>query len=98
MISTENVDDLREAGIHYIVGARLDNLTKALFAQVDDTLERKDGSIIRLKTDIGSLICSFSKKRYNKDKHERQINGNQPMILDLNSNQEFANKGYLCTY
>ncbi len=72
MISTENVDDLREAGIHYIVGVRPGNLKKALLAQVDDTLERKDGSIIRIETDRGSLICSFPKKRYNKDKHEMQ--------------------------
>lgn len=33
-------------------------------------LHREDGSIIRLKTDNGYLICSFSKKRYNKDKYE----------------------------
>ena len=70
MISTKNVDNLREVGIHYIVGARLGNITKLLFTQIDNTLERKDGSIIRLKTDKGFLICSFSKKRYNKDKHE----------------------------
>ncbi|MFO0479243.1 MAG: hypothetical protein ACK50L_10790, partial [Bacteroidota bacterium] len=35
-------------------------------------LPRADGSIIRLNTENGYLICSFSKKRYNKDKYEMQ--------------------------
>lgn len=35
-------------------------------------MSREDGSTIRLKTDKGFLVCSFSKKRYNKDKHEMQ--------------------------
>lgn len=72
MISTDNIDDLREAGIHYIVGARLGNLTKGLLKQIDEALPRIDGSTIRLKTDKGFLICSFSKKRFNKDRHDMQ--------------------------
>lgn len=75
MISTANIDALRGANIHYIVGARLGNLSSTVFKDMDNRLKREDGSIIRLKTDNGYLICSFSKQRYKKDKYEmdRQI-------------------------
>lgn len=72
MISTENVDALRAEKINYIVGARLGNIPSELLEQIDTKLPRKDGSTIRLKTERGHLICSFSKKRYNKDKYEMQ--------------------------
>lgn len=72
MISTENVDALRAEKINYIVGARLGNITSELLEQIDTKLSRTDGSTVRLKTERGDLICSFSKKRYNKDKHEMQ--------------------------
>lgn len=70
MISTENVDALRAEKINYIVGARLGNIPSELLEQIDTKLPRKDGSTIRLRTERGHLICSFSKKRYNKDKYE----------------------------
>src|SRR5699024_9791259 len=70
MISTENIEALQQAGIHYIVGARLGNIGKGLFKKIDTKLPREDGKIIRLRTEKGFLICSFSKKRYNKDKYE----------------------------
>lgn len=72
MISTENVDALRAEKINYIVGARLGNIPSELLEQIDTELPRKDGSTIRLKTERGHLICSFSKKRHNKDKYEMQ--------------------------
>lgn len=72
MISTENVEALRAEKINYIVGARLGNVAADLLATIDTNLSRTDGSVIRLKTKSGYLICSFSKKRYNKDKYEMQ--------------------------
>ena len=36
---------------------------------------------MRLKTDNGYLICSFSKKRYNKDKYEMQKQIDRAMVL-----------------
>ena len=72
MIRTENVDALRAEKLNYIVGARLSNIPFKLLEQIDTKLPRKDGSTIRLKTERGHLICSFSKKRYNKDKYEMQ--------------------------
>jgi hypothetical protein len=75
MISTANIDALRQEHIHYIVGARLGNLSATVFKEMDSGLKREDGRVIRLKTDNGYLICSFSKQRYKKDKYEmdRQI-------------------------
>ncbi|QMU65898.1 MAG: IS1634 family transposase [Flavobacteriaceae bacterium] len=70
MISADNIQALKQEDIHYIVGARLGNLSSDMLTQIDNALKREDGKNIRLKTDKGSLICSFSKKRYNKDKHE----------------------------
>jgi transposase len=72
MISTENVAALRAEKINYIVGARLGNVSAELLTSIDAKLPKTDGSTIRLKTDNGYLICSFSKKRYNKDKYEMQ--------------------------
>jgi transposase len=70
MISADNIKALRAAGIHYIVGARLANLPQSIFEQIDDKIKREDGKTIRLHTDKGSLICSFSSTRYRKDKYE----------------------------
>lgn len=70
MISAQNVEALQAEKINYIVGARLGNAPSGLLATIDANLVRKDGNILRLKTDNGYLICSFSKKRYNKDKYE----------------------------
>lgn len=72
MISTENVSELKKEGIHYIVGARLGNLSQNIFEQIDKTIIREDGKIIRLKTDKGYLICSYSSTRYRKDKYEME--------------------------
>ena len=72
MISSDNVEALRAEKINYIVGARLGNVAADLLAEINARLSRIDGSIIRLRTDNGYLICSFSQKRYNKDKYEMQ--------------------------
>jgi hypothetical protein len=59
-------------GYLFLIGARLGNVSADILATIDAQLPRADGSIIRLKTENGYLICSFSKKRYNKDKYEMQ--------------------------
>lgn len=70
MISTANIAALRDEKINYIVGARLGNVAADLLYTIDTSLPRTEGSILRLQTHNGYLICSFSKKRYNKDKYE----------------------------
>lgn len=75
MISTTNIEALQKAHINYIVGARLGNTAIDLLEEIDKRLIREDGNLVRLKTEKGFLICSFSQSRYNKDKHDmnRQI-------------------------
>lgn len=72
MISVENIQALKENGINYIVGARLGNLSNDLIAKIDKNISRRDGKSIRIKTDNGYLICSYSSVRYRKDKYEME--------------------------
>jgi transposase len=72
MISTENVEQLNNNHINYIVGARLGNINKELFTKIDKMLIREDGKSIRIPTDNGFLICNFSSLRYRKDKYEME--------------------------
>jgi transposase len=72
MISSENIQQLTQNNINYIVGARLGNIPAALLETIDKTIIREDGKSIRLKTDNGYLICSYSSVRYRKDKYEME--------------------------
>lgn len=75
MISTDNINNLKAAKIDYIVGARLGNLQADILNSIDKQLPRTELANIRLKTNLGYLVCDFSKKRFNKDifEMERQI-------------------------
>ncbi len=70
MISKDNILALKENTINYIVGARLSNLSNELIEQINKKIIRQDGTSIRMNTDKGYLICSYSSVRYRKDKHE----------------------------
>ena len=70
MISTENVKQLTENNINYIVGARLGNIPATLLETINTNINREDGNNIRIKTDNGYLICSYSSVRYRKDLFE----------------------------
>jgi transposase len=72
MISVENIQALKENGINYIVGARLGNLSNELIEKIDKSISRRDDKSIRIKTDNGYLICSYSSVRYRKDKYEME--------------------------
>lgn len=72
MISRKNVGSLKAAGLSYIVGARLGNLSPALIQRIDRRLPRVDGACLRLKTEEGFLVLHFSSQRYAKDKHEME--------------------------
>ncbi len=72
MISADNIKSLKAQGIHYIVGARMGNLPQRVFEKVDAQMKPEEGKTIRLLTDKGYLICSFSCARYRKDKHEME--------------------------
>ena len=70
MISAENTKQLNQNNINYIVGARLGNISKEQLCKIDSTLIRENGKTIRIKTELGYLICSYSSIRYRKDKYE----------------------------
>jgi len=72
MISSENVEALIQNKIHYIVGARLGNISQELFETIDKTVVREDGKSIRIPTPNGFLVCSYSSLRYRKDKYEME--------------------------
>lgn len=70
MISSENITHLNQNEINYIVGARLGNLSIKLLGTIDEQIVRQDGKSIRIKTELGYLICSYSSVRYRKDLYE----------------------------
>lgn len=70
MISTENVQQLTQNNINYIVGARLGNIAAKLLDTIDKKISREDGRSIRIETDNSYLICSYSSVRYRKDLYE----------------------------
>ena len=72
MISWENIQQLTQNNINYIVGARLGNIPAALLETIDKTISREDGRSIRIKTNNGYLICSYSSVRYRKDRYEME--------------------------
>lgn len=90
MISTENIMQFKENDINYIVGARLANLLHAIIEEIDTKITREDGKNIRLKTDNGYLICSYSSLRFRKDKYEmeKQIAKAQEVIENPSKNKK----------
>ena len=90
MISAENILALKENKINYIVGARLGNVSNELVTEIDNSICREDGKSIRIKTDNGYLICSYSSVRYRKDKYEmeRQIEKAKYIISNPSKNKK----------
>lgn len=90
MISSDNIKQLVDNQINYIVGARLGNLSPQLLDTIDVTLDRQDGKSIRLKTANGDLICSYSSLRYRKDLYEmnKQILKAQEVVEKPSKNKK----------
>jgi len=90
MISTENVENLIQHKINYIVGARLGNISPVLLDTIDKKIIREDGKNIRIKTKNGYLICSYSSVRFRKDKYEmeKQIEKAKSIIANPSKNKK----------
>ncbi len=71
MFSKLNLDNLKDNGINYIIGARLLNQKKEMLDRIDGEIKRIHGNSIR----IGDLIVEYSDTRFIKDKRdtEKQI-------------------------
>lgn len=70
MLSKANILALKQAGLNYIVGARLGNTSLPIIKDISQRLGRTDGACLKISTDDGFLICHFSSRRYAKDRHE----------------------------
>ena len=90
MISTENVQQLTQNNINYIVGARLGNIPSEVLETIDKNISREDGKSIRIKTGNGYLVCSYSSIRYRKDKYEmeKQIEKAKQVIAKLSKSKK----------
>jgi transposase len=75
MLSQENIEELKQRNLSYIVGARLGNTSLKIIESAHNKLNNRNMESIRIKTAAGDLIIDFSKERYQKDKAEmeRQI-------------------------
>lgn len=82
MISSENIKQLNDNNLNYIVGARLGNISVELLKTIDANMNRENAHNIRLKTELGYLICSYSSVRYRKDLYEmnKQIEKAQDLV------------------
>lgn len=72
MLSLDNTRTLHGNDLHYIVGARMGNLSKSLIRDVSIKLKQVDGETLRFPTVHGELVCGFSATRFRKDKHEME--------------------------
>lgn len=68
MLSQAMIGQLVERELHYIVGARLASSPQPLVDAVTSALGRSDGRVVRVPSKHGDMICSFSAKRFKKDK------------------------------
>ena len=84
MISGDNVEALDKNSLNYIVGARMGNISPRLISKISDKISGKDKATMRIKTDLGNLVCDFSAKRYAKDKREmeKQVKKAENLIND----------------
>ena len=77
MLSEANLQSLEDAGLFYIVGARLNALPRDLQTQVLDerryeTLKKADGvRVLDLAHESRRLVVGFSPVRAEKDRHDR---------------------------
>lgn len=67
MLDDDRLDELREKGLSYIVGARLANSSLGTVRQVHGALSEVNGAMTRLHSRHGDLICDFSAARYKKE-------------------------------
>lgn len=75
MLSSKLLEQVVARRMSYIVAARLASASDQLLDLVCKRMVREDGRTIRVKSPHGDMICSFSSKRYRKDKatHEKDL-------------------------
>ncbi len=72
MLSQENIDQLIQKNISFIVGARIANLPSNLIDQITNQLSGQDGKTITVTYRGQRLICQYLQQRAAKDKADRE--------------------------
>ena len=76
LLSKDNREFLEQSNFHYILGARVKNLSKSLKKSVLDSISKYDPQNEETLTEIDHsgqrLIVRYSPKRARKDKHDRE--------------------------
>lgn len=72
MLSQNNIEDIEKAGLTYIVGARLGNMSRDQLMRISTTLNQTEGMYYRGALPLGILICDYSQKRADKDRSDRK--------------------------
>lgn len=72
MLSQNNIGELIEQEIGFIVGARLANLPSRLIEQITSQLSGQDGKTITVTFRKQRLICQYLRKRAAKDRSDRE--------------------------
>lgn len=72
MLSQDNIDQLVQDKVNFIVGARIANLSSHLIDQISSQLSRQDGKTITLTYRKQRLICQYLRQRAAKDKSDRE--------------------------
>jgi transposase len=88
MLSRDNIQELEQSGLNYIVAARLSNLSEELLVRISKHINNREGKYFQEKTPYGLLICDYLEKRAAKNRAERkkQI---------LKAQEQIANPGKL---
>lgn len=71
MLSFDNIKELKNNGLNYIVGARLSNLPADLLKKTSLSINKQEKVFFKTQTLHGALICDYSIKRASKDKSDR---------------------------
>jgi transposase len=72
MLSQSNIEEIENAGLTYIVGARLGNMPTDKLRQISKNLNKTEGVYYRGALPRGILVCDYSQKRANKDRSDRK--------------------------
>ncbi len=71
MLSYRNMKALNDAGLSFIVGARLSKVNRSLLESIVESLGKVEGKYIESETAYGTLVTDYSRKRAQKDKSDR---------------------------
>ena len=72
MISRDNMEQLVQKNIGFIVGARVGNLSASIIDTIFQKLVAQDGHVISMTHQKHRLICEYSATRASKDRSDRE--------------------------